>query len=76
MNARYNTKKSGTWLLYQEYADKGYTQSKTSEYTTSTGEIKTSIHTYWTQKGRMFLYDFLKRHNILPVIEIATDLNI
>ena len=62
-------KKSGTWLLYQIYADYGYTQSKTSEYTTSTGEIKTSIHTYWTQKGRMFLYDLLKRHNILPMIE-------
>ena len=69
-------KQSGTWLLYNKYADKGYTQSKTSEYTTSTGEIKTSIHTYWTQKGRLFLYDFLKEHNILPVIEIEADLKI
>ena len=63
-------------MLYNKYADKGYTQSKTSEYTTSTGEIKTSIHTYWTQKGRLFLYDFLKEHNILPVIEIEADLKI
>ena len=69
-------KQSGTWLLYNKYTDKGYTQSKTSEYATSTGEIKTSIHTYWTQKGRLFLYDFLKEHNILPVIEIEADLKI
>lgn len=54
-----------TWLLYQDYADMGYTQSKTFALDAE----KSVMHTYWTQKGRLFLYDLLKREGILPVIE-------
>lgn len=54
-----------TWLLYQDYADLGYTQSKTFALDAE----KSVMHTYWTQKGRLFLYDLLKREGILPVIE-------
>jgi prophage antirepressor-like protein len=55
-----------TWLLYQGYADKGYTQSRTYAIDVD----KSALHTYWTQKGRLFLYDILKnRLGILPVIE-------
>lgn len=54
-----------TWLLYQKYADKGYTQSKTHVIDAD----RSVMNTYWTQKGRLFLYDFLKEHGILPLIE-------
>ncbi|MGC4604815.1 phage antirepressor [Enterococcus faecium] len=55
-----------TWLLYQEHADKGYTQSRTF----AIDNEKSALHTYWTQKGRLFLYDLLKSEKgILPVIE-------
>lgn len=54
-----------TWLLYQQYAECGYTQSKTFQI----NEGKCAMHTYWTQKGRLFLYDLLKSEGILPLIE-------
>ena len=59
-------KQSGIWYLYAEYAKCGYTQSKTHLLESGT----TVMHTYWTQKGRLFIYDLLKnRCGILPVIE-------
>lgn len=59
-------KQGSTWLLYQKYASKGYTQSKT--YTIDAERSK--MHTYWTQKGRLFIYDLLKnKKGILPKIE-------
>lgn len=57
--------KSGTWVLYQKYADCGYTKSKTYQY----DEDKTAVHTYWIQSGRLFLYDNLKKYGYLPMCE-------
>jgi len=62
---------SGTWLLYQGYAGKGYTQTKTYHY----GENSSSIHTCWTQRGRLFLYDFLLNEGIEPLVAFAYDSN-
>ena len=58
-----------TWLLYQKYAQKGYTSTKTQTYNGNDGEVHTKVHTYWTQKGRLFIYDKLKAESILPVME-------
>ena len=59
-------RQSNTWLLYQSYADRGYTQSKTYAIDAE----RSVMHTYWTQKGRLFLYDLLKnKRNLLPLIE-------
>lgn len=59
-------KQGSTWLLYQKYADKGYTQSKTHTIDAE----RSRMHTYWTQKGRLFIYDLLKnKKGILPKIE-------
>lgn len=62
-------KQGGVWLLYQKYADKGYTTSKTEVYNGSDGKQHSRIHTYWTQKGRLFIYDLLKGVGIYPLIE-------
>nr|DAK38036.1 MAG TPA: antirepressor protein [Caudoviricetes sp.] len=62
-------KQSGTWLLYQNYADKGYTKSDTVAIEYKNGEKGSKLNTKWTQKGRLFLYQLLKNNNILPLIE-------
>ena len=62
-------KQSGIWLLYQQYAEQGYTSTKTHNYAGEDGTQHAKPHTYWTQKGRLFLYDFLKARGILPLIE-------
>ena len=62
-------KQGNVWLLYQKYADKGYTKSKTQPITRSTGP-DVVLHTYWTQKGRLFIYELLKSQGILPNVEI------
>lgn len=62
-------RQSGIWLLYQNYAEKGYTSSKTHSYLDENGSTHSKPHTYWTQKGRRFIYDLLKSHDILPTIE-------
>ncbi len=58
-------KRCGTWILYQDYADKGYTQTKTFII----NENQTKSYTTWTQKGRLFLYNLLKAHGIVPMCE-------
>ncbi|MHB1154877.1 MAG: phage antirepressor [Eubacteriales bacterium] len=63
-------KQHETWLLYQNYANQGYTQS----HTHAIDADRIVMNTYWTQKGRLFLYNMLKRQcGILPVIERATE---
>lgn len=62
-------KQGKIWLLYQKYANKGYTKSKTCLHTSSYGTTYVSLHTYWTQKGRLFIYELLKANGILPEIE-------
>lgn len=57
------------WILYQKYAEQGLTSTKTHAYLSGDGDTHTKVHTYWTQKGRLFIYDLLKEDGILPLIE-------
>lgn len=56
------------WLLYQTYAERGYTSTKTFKYEDG-GENHVKVYTYWTQKGRLFIYELMKSDGHLPIIE-------
>lgn len=57
------------WFLYAKYQAKGYTHSKTFDFKHSDGRPDCKMQTEWTQKGRIFLYQLLKKHGVLPMIE-------
>lgn len=57
------------WILYRRYIDKGYVKDVPFEYDRKDGTKAVKSNTQWTQKGRAFLYEFLKSNLILPLIE-------
>mgnify|MGYP002606783407 CR=1 FL=1 len=66
-------KQGDTWLLYSKYQRTGWTHSETIMVTKTDGTQKAVMHTKWTQKGRLGLYELLKRHGILPLIETTDE---
>lgn len=53
-----------SWAINREYLDMGYTQTKVLRYGAETITV-----TYWTQKGKKFIYEFLKELGIVPLNE-------
>lgn len=64
-------KVGGQWVLYSKYQSNGYVHSRTINITRSNGMPDTKMQTEWTQKGRLFLYDELKKAGYVPLIEKA-----
>lgn len=62
-------KVGGQWVLYAKHLPFGYVQSDTFPIVHKNGTNGTVMHTKWTQKGRLFLYEELKKRNIIPLIE-------
>ena len=62
----------GTWLLKSKYAGFGYTKSETFPFQGRTGNAHNAINTKWTQKGRLFIYELMKKNGNIPLIEKET----
>lgn len=66
---RVQYKQNKQWLLYREYHDKGYTKSETIDITRSNGDPDVTMNTRWTQKGRLFIHELLKKRGVIPLMD-------
>lgn len=57
------------WILYAKYLNEGFVHSKEVQIPLNDGTYKIKYNTEWTQKGRLFLYEFLKNIGVIPLIE-------
>ena len=63
-------KQSGTWVLYSKYQDLGLAQTVTTEKTTKEG-VQLTFHTLkWTEKGKQFIYNYLKKLGYKLAVEV------
>lgn len=70
LNKRHIIFKQGKhWVLYQKYANKGYTQYEPYDYQKNNGQHGVHNNLKWTQKGKKFIYDLLAKDDIHPVAE-------
>jgi len=60
---------NGQWILYAKYKDCGYVSSRSIDITRADGRPDVVLHTEWTQSGRKFLYEELKKQGIIPMLE-------
>lgn len=72
-NLKIQHKVGKVWIVYGKYLAKGYVQSETFTYDKSNGTQGVRTFTKWSQRGRLFLYNTLKAHNIIPLIEQSTN---
>lgn len=59
-------KQGDVWLLYADYQNEGYTHTEIKLWE---GSSRMKPNTKWTQKGHIFIYQFLKKHDVYPTIE-------
>lgn len=59
-------KQGDVWLLYADYQNEGYTHTEMKLWE---GSSRMKPNTKWTQKGHIFIYQFLKKHDVYPTIE-------
>lgn len=62
-------KVNGQWLLYKKHMNKGYTKSKTFQFTHSDGRADMKLHTQWTQKGRLMIHNILESRGIVAMMD-------
>ena len=67
-------RQSGQYLLYAEYARKGYARNRTHSYCDAEGDHHTRTYLVWTERGRKFIHRIVKTEEITIPFMLSIDL--
>ena len=56
------------WLLYADFARKGYAKSRTSSYRDLEGDLHTCTYLVWTEAGRRFIHRLCHDEKVMVVL--------
>ncbi len=57
---------SGQYMLYADYARRGFAKNRSHSYRDSNGELHTRTYLVWTERGREFIHKVIKRTSPPP----------
>ena len=66
-------RQSGQYLLYAEYARKGYARNRTHSYCDAEGDHYTRTYLVWTERGRKFIHRIVKTEEITIPFVLTVD---
>ena len=61
-------KQGGHWLLYADYARKGYAKSRTKSWYDLEGDLHTRTYLVWTEAGRQFIHRLCRDEEIMVTV--------
>ena len=67
-------KQSGQYLLYADFARKGYARNRTHSHYDAEGLMHTSTYLVWTEKGRKFIHRVCKTEEIMIPFLLSVEL--
>lgn len=64
-------KQGGHWLLYADYARKGYAKSRTTTHYDAEGELHTRTYLVWTEAGRQFIHRLCRDEEVMVTVVLG-----
>ena len=58
-------KQSGQYMLYADFARKGYAKNRTHSHYDSEGELHTRTYLVWTERGRRMIHRMCKTEEVM-----------
>jgi phage antirepressor YoqD-like protein len=68
-------KQSGQYLLYADFARKGYARNRTHSYYDAEGEMHTRTYLVWTERGRKMIHRMCKTEEIMIPFLLSVEIN-
>jgi phage antirepressor YoqD-like protein len=69
-------RQSGQYLLYADYARKGYARNRTHSHYDSEGTMHTRTYLVWTERGRRFIHRLCRTEEVMiPFLMDDSDIN-